>query len=171
MSNLSRRTLVTGAASVAAAPTMSAVPTVAVDDTLARIQEHRTVTSKIGQLLHHQAVLEEAIPYERRESGSIADRGTDVGANDDPRWTEYLSEYRTHEDRVDEIAWSFVDRPPSSVAAIQALLSYAGEHEAAGYLWPDARHHFEDRRYAGYTPEDWRSSLMEAISHTLAHAA
>jgi hypothetical protein len=98
----------------------------------------------------------------------IHDRGTDIGKDDDPRWTAAQEEYWAAENAVDDIAWSFCDRPPTSVEGARAILAYAVEHEKGGCQWPDARHYFTAAgTYEGFVEEDWRSSLMEALAGAL----
>jgi hypothetical protein len=173
--NLSRRAILAGAASlpalagpvvIATAPA-SATPTA--DDTIARIARHRDCAAESEAICHRGSELSEAIPLERRKHYGIWHRGTDVGKDDDSRWTTFEGEYWAASDEMDAIAWSFVERPPSSVAGVAALLAYAAEHEEQGYEWPDRRHNFsESGRYVGSTEEDWRSSMMAAVASALA---
>ena len=102
---------------------------------------------------------------------SIQHRGTEVGRDDDPRWTAIKAEYWAASDRKAEIAWSFVDQPPSTTKGVAAIFAYADEYEEAGYEWPDRRHHFTaSGAYAGDTEEDWRQSLSRAIIPVLCAA-
>jgi hypothetical protein len=174
--SLSRRSLVASAAALPliTAPITSAVSAavISAEETFARIERHRATTLKIKEVCDRMGQLEAAIPKDRQLNYHIYDRGTDVGANDDPRWTAIQGEYWAAADEWDEIAWLFVDRPPTSGAGVAALLAYAAEHEAAGYEWPDCRHHIsENGQYLGFTEEDWRSSLMAAIIPALAKLA
>jgi predicted NAD-dependent protein-ADP-ribosyltransferase YbiA (DUF1768 family) len=74
-------------------------------------------------------------------------------------------------DRLDEIAWSFVDRPPNSVAGVAALLAYAAESEADGNEWPDSRHYFSATgQYLGCESENWSSSILAAVAPVLKKA-
>jgi hypothetical protein len=166
--NLSRRTLVTSAAALPAL----ALPAAASDDTLARIAEHRSCVLRIDEILKVTAELEESLPEDRQRAYHISDRGTDIGVNDDPRWTANQAEYWTAEDRLDEIAWSFVDRPPTTIAGASALLAYANEHEEKGYQWPGRRHSFSpDGRHLGYVEEDWRLSMNNSLIALLVQKA
>ena len=97
------------------------------------------------------------IPEHRRQFLSIDDRGSDIGKNDDPRWTELQAVYDTVGDRREEIAWSFVDRPPTTVAGFVALFKYAAEHARVND-WPDGRFYFSYGRFAGRVPEIWEHS-------------
>jgi hypothetical protein len=144
----------------AALPTAS---TMAVDDTLDRIADHRRGCGFIAEICSRMGRLEGEIPEDRRKSWMIYDRGTDVGKNDDMRWLVVQAEYWAMTDHVDEIAWSFIDRPPTTVAGIIALLRYATEHEEKGWEWPNRRHAFEHGVWTGYTEEDWKVSLLPAI--------
>ena len=158
----------TAAVSVASLPVL-AVPapvgaTAASDDTLARIAAHRDATRAVEEILPRFYEAERSIPSARRKARSIFDRGTDVGRDDDPRWTAVNAQYWDAEDLESHIAWSFVDRPPTTIEGVAALLAYADEYEEAGYEWPDRRHHFTPGgAHTGYTEEDWRQSLNRAI--------
>jgi hypothetical protein len=172
--NLSRRAILAGAAAVPALalPIVVAAIPAAADDTFARIVRHRAIAIQLEAICHRMGKLEEEIPNERCKHYGIWDRGTDVGKEDDPRWTALQAEYWVADDEKDAIAWSFVDRPPSSVAAAAALLAYADEHEKQGWEWPDSRHNFsETGRHLGCTEEDWRSSVSTALATVLATMA
>jgi hypothetical protein len=131
-----------------------------------------SLQAAVCKILKRQTALEEELPDDRCLAHSIDDRGTDIGANDDPRWTANQAEYWSAEDRLDEIAWSFVERPPTTTAGASALLAYANEYEESGYEWPDSRHFFEtDGAYLGNTEEDWRFSMNKALASILARAA
>ena len=176
--NLSRRAILAGAASVpalalpAVVTAAPATDTPTVDDTFARVVRHRAIVIQLDVICDRMGKLEENIPDDCRIHYGIWDRGTDVGKDDDPRWTAIQAEYWVASDEKDAIAWSFVDRPPSSVAAAAALLAYADEHEKQGYQWPDSRHNFsETGRYLGCTEEDWRSSVSTALATALATMA
>ena len=114
--NLSRRAILAGAASVPAlaSPIVVAAMPAAADDTFARIVRHRAIAIQLEAICRRQSELSEAIPDERRKHYSIWHRGTDVGKDDDSRWTALQEEYWAADDEMDAIAWSFVDRPPSS---------------------------------------------------------
>jgi hypothetical protein len=111
-------------------------------------------------------VLEKEIPEHRRQFLSIDDRGSDIGKNDDPRWTEMQAVYDTVGDRREEIAWSFVDRPPTTVAGFVALFKYAAEHARVND-WPDGRFRFSYGRFAGRVPEIWEHSLLKTAGDAL----
>ena len=166
----------TAAVSVASLPVL-AVPapvgaTAASDDTLARIAAHRDATRAVEEVLPHLYEAERSIPSARRKAGSIFHRGTDVGRDDDPRWTAVNAQYWDASDHEAAVAWSFVDRPPHTIEGVAALLLYADEYEEAGYEWPDRRHHFTPGgAHVGYTEEDWRQSLNRAIIPVLRSAS
>jgi hypothetical protein len=112
--------------------------------------------------------LESELPEERRKAYMIFERGTEIGKDDDPRWTANQTEYWAAVDAIDEIAWSFVDRPPTSAAGLAAILTYADEHEAAGREWPNRRHYFTaGGTYDQLVEEDWRQSLKGAVISVL----
>lgn len=135
------------------------------DDTLARIGEHRRLMRAICGICERQNELEEMLPEERRKFCMINHRGTDIGKDDDPRWTANQQEYWAVADAIDEIAWSFCDRPATSIEGVRAILAYAVEYEESGYEWPDSRHHYSvDGTYAGHAEEDWRKSLLRALA-------
>jgi hypothetical protein len=164
MSKLSRRSLVTAAAALPALAVPAVVATAGLDDTLERIAEHRRVVRAIDGICDRMDALEEVLPEDRRNAYSILDRGTDVERDDDPRWTAVQAEFWTAEDRKDEIAWSFVDQPPTTTEGVAAILAYGEEYEEAGHQWPMYRFHFTVAgAYAGKKGEDWRKSLNRAI--------
>jgi hypothetical protein len=173
MSKLSRRSLVATAAALPALAVPAAIATAAsCDDTLERIAEHRRIYRVIDEILDRREALEEVLPKDRRKAfSSIEDRGTDVGRHDDPRWTTVQAELWTARDRKDEIAWSFVDRPPTTIEGVAAILAYGEEYEEAGDEWPMYRFRFTAAgAYAGKTEEDWRRSLNRAIVPALRSA-
>ncbi len=169
MSNLSRRSLVTSAATLPAlAVPAVAVAAVVADDAFARIAEHRQLTAALEDVCHRISNLESKLSKDRCTPRMISDRGTDVGKDDDPRWTAIQAEYWAASDAADKIAWSLVDRPPTSGAGLAALFAYADEHEDAGYEWPDSRHHLTaSGTYDYMVEEDWRQSLMTAAASVL----
>jgi hypothetical protein len=159
--NLNRRAVVGG---VATLPALAAPAAASFDNTLSRIADHCSCVLKLGEILNEGAELEESLPEDRRRAYSIHNRGTDIGVNDDPRWTANQAAYWTAQDRLDELAWSFVDRPPTTIAGASALLAYANEREEEGYEWPDCRHSFSpDGRYLGAVLEDWRLSMNNSL--------
>jgi len=166
--SLSRRAALTGAAAASAlmSGASGAGPAVAVtaDDTLERIADHRRLQAEIEKIVKRMGDLEKGIPFDRRSFHAIFDRGTDAGKDDDPRWQAIQSEYWAAEDRIDELSWSLVDRPPTTIAGRKALLKYAAEYQDAGYDWPDCRHHLENGVYIGHTVEDWRDCLMRLVA-------
>ena len=163
-----RRAILAGAATLPAL----AVNAQPADDTLTRIEQHRATQELVGKILQQHSVLEQELPRNRCQAYNIADRGTDIGAEDDPRWTAFQAEYWSAEDRLAAIAWSFVDRPPITIAGASALLAYANEYEARGYDWPDRRHFFEpDGSYSDNIAEDWRLSMNKALASVLAGIA
>jgi hypothetical protein len=99
MTSISRSSMITTAAALPAL----AVPALAVpgaiatatpdDDTIARIAEHRRVVLLIDEILDREGDLEEELPDDRKKAGQIVDRGTDVGRDDDPRWTAIQAEH------------------------------------------------------------------------------
>jgi hypothetical protein len=134
------------------------------DDTLARIADHRRLQAAIDKIIKRRSDLEEELPSDRCKSHAIFDRGTDAAKDDDPRWQAIQDEYWAAEDRIDEIAWSLIDRPPTTIVGRKALLKYAAEYQDAGYDWPDCRHHLENGVYIGHSVEDWRDGLMRVIA-------
>jgi hypothetical protein len=167
--HLSRRALVAGAASVpvlALPAVAAAIP--AADDTFARIVRHRVITIQLEAICDRKGKLSQVIPADRCKRSGIWDRGTDVGKDDDPRWTAIEAEYWHVSDEQTSIAWSFVDRPPSSVEGAAALIAYADEHEAQGFEWPNCRHHYsETGRHLGDTEQDCRSSMTAVAAFAL----
>lgn len=172
---VSRRTIMNMLVSTGASTVCATIPTPTLartsDDTLERIADHRRIQLSVNAILNQTLEIQRELPEDCRKSFFISDRGTDVGQNDDPRWTANQSEYWTAEDNLDAIAWSFIDRPPTSVMGLLALLSYAMEYTKDGYEWPDCRHHFENGTYRGYIEERWEESLIGAAAIGLAQVS
>jgi hypothetical protein len=74
------------------------------DPIFAAIAAHREAWAKFVNEVHRLSKKEDILPTERREHYHITHRGTDVGKDDDPRWTAAQTEYWKASDRVDEIA-------------------------------------------------------------------
>jgi hypothetical protein len=162
---------IVSAASLATATAVAAFPTgtdstaTQFDDTFARISEHRRLTLMVEEICRRMNGLEEAIPDERRRNYHIRHRGTDIGKDDDPRWTSIQQEYWTASDALRGVAWSFCDQPATSIEGMCAILAYAVEHEELGWEWPDSRHEFSSAGiWVGSIDEDWRLSLMKSLS-------
>lgn len=174
MSNISRRTIVSGTAALPALtlPPLAAALAKPADDIFERIAEHRRTVARLEDVVLRQVALEEEIPRERRQNFSIFDRGKSrVGQNDDPRWKAYQAEYWAVSDHKSELAWSFIERPPQTVPGAIALLEYAVEYTEAGNEWPDRRHYFEGGRHVGHDEDvEWEISLMGAVASGLRQA-
>jgi hypothetical protein len=121
--SLSRRAIMAGAASVPVLALPAAVAAMpAADDTLARIERHRICCVKADEIINREDELESVIPDDRRKRRPISNKYS-VCETDDPRWTAIQNEYWANEDEVDAIAWSFVERPPVSVAGSPSVSS------------------------------------------------
>jgi hypothetical protein len=152
--------------SLACAPQRAAI--VAEDDPFACIAEHRRLAALVDDISSRTSELESELPEERRKAYMIFERGTEIGKDDDSRWTANQTEYWAAVDAIDEIAWSFVDRPPTSAAGLAAMLTYADEHEAAGRELPNRRHYFTAAgTYDQIVEEDWRQRLKAAVISVL----
>lgn len=67
-------------------------------------------------------------------------------------------------DALDALTWSFIDRPPSTVAGAAAVLAYAVEYVAVtGLEWPDNRSYFDDGEDV-----EWSRGLLQALGSALA---
>jgi hypothetical protein len=62
----------------------------------------------------------------------------------------------------DDLTWSLIDQPPSTVAGVAALLLYCEEHLAAGHGWPDNRDYYDDG-----ADIDWPHGLIKAMGARL----
>jgi hypothetical protein len=74
----------------------------------------------------------------------------DVDEDDDPKWTAIQKKWSILSDPMDEIAWSFCERPPTTINGVRALLAYAIEVE-------------DIRTNCGW-PDYWRADLVEALT-------
>ena len=75
-------------------------------------------------------------------------------------------ELKTADKACDDLSWGFLDKPPTTVAGVAALLTYAEEHLAAGYRWPDNRAYYDDGEDV-----DWQRGLMKTMGLTLQRLA
>lgn len=67
---------------------------------------------------------------------------------------------------LDVLIWSFIDQPPTTVAGVAALLTYAEEYLADGRQWPDNRSYFD-----GGDDVPWEQALLRTAGSALQRLA
>ena len=124
-------------ATIPPAPAVAAPPRAAAksEAIFSLIKDHRAAIASKDVALRYYLGLEEAIPKEQRRGSMFRWEATEV-ATDDPRWTAACHACKDASLRADQIAIDMLDSPISSAEGLAALISYAGEHIAAGHLWP-----------------------------------
>jgi hypothetical protein len=175
-----RRRFLSNAAGVAAGGTVLALATippapaaVALTGAAAKpeaifglIEDHRTAIVSEDVAWRYYSRLEEAIPAEQRRGSTIFRWEVTEVATDDPRWTAACHACGDAALKADQIAIDMLDAPISSAEGLGALMSYAGEHIAAGHLWP---RDLEGDRIAGREGClcDWETALLVKAASTM----
>jgi hypothetical protein len=108
------------------------------DSIFVRIEWHRALWDLFCEIVKEETRLSELIPEHRRRQNNVAVRYKPF-KHDDPRWTNLQGRYWTVIEAVDQVAFSFIERPPKLPAEAAVLLAYIREFEAAGCEWPDLR--------------------------------
>jgi hypothetical protein len=174
--NLSRRSLFAAAAVIPAAA-LSTIPALAspdaADPIFAAIRRHRAAHEKSLLAIRQQCDLEEIVPHDLRKAYHVEHRGTDVGRDDDPRWTAGQDHYWVCSDEADEAAMALLSIVPDTMAGTAALLSYAAEYSCPDKEWafPDdlVGDEFEDGKQppklGGY--RDWRFFVLRNAAQAL----
>ena len=132
----SRRDLLAGAVTLvpAAGLAMPALSAQAPDPIFATIEAHKAAGARFEAACGVECRLEEELPEEARRS-SITIWEQNIVETDDPRWIEALKVNHETGNAVDELAWAFVECPPTTAAGVAALLAYV---ESADEGWfPD----------------------------------
>jgi hypothetical protein len=160
-----RRNFLTQAAAVAAGsaaltlavvvPTLSAAsPAGALrpDAMLQLIADHKAAILEEATAMRAYGALEETLPEDLRRTDMQGGIVTEVDG-DDPRWIEATHRYANAFAECDDIATQMLDAPITSLATLAAIVSYAGEHLEAGYLWPDSL--YDETEGASRSWERW----------------
>jgi hypothetical protein len=100
------------------------------------IEDHRAAVASEDMAWTYYSELEVAIPEEQRRGDTMFRLEVTEVATDDPRWTAACYACGDASLNTDQIALDMLDAPISSAEGLTALLAYAGEHIAAGHLWP-----------------------------------
>jgi hypothetical protein len=139
-------------------------PIPASDPIHAAIAAHQAAYAALDRACCRLSDLEPQIPAARRKEYRVDHRGTDVGANDDPRWTAAMAAYWTADAAETDAAWALAHAKPATLAGAAALLRYAHEFEAGGCEWPD-----ESQEEGGR--QDWNCAFHRTIAVALAALA
>jgi hypothetical protein len=135
---ITRRFLVAAAAAVSSAA-VSALPAQAQadpDPIFAAIAAHQAAYRALDQVCRRLSDLEQQIPEAARQEYRVDHIGTDVGANDDPRWKAAMVAYWAADTVETQAAWALARAKPATLKGAAALLRYAHEFEAGGCEWP-----------------------------------
>ena len=145
----SRRDLLAGAVTLVPAAGLAAMPALAAqepDPIFAAIEAHKAAAARFEAAIDREIQLERELPQDAQRSRQWDDNLTLV-ATDDPRWIEAVKAYSETCNAVDELAWAFVENPPTTAAGAAALLAYV---ESADEGWfPDGCEHAIVRVLAG----------------------
>jgi hypothetical protein len=133
---ISRRAAIVATLAGVGAPAITVPALAASDPVFAAIAAHKVAYNRLDQACRLMSDLEGDIPEERRKEWFAEDRRTDVGANDDPRWTVANAAYWAASDAEEKAAWALAHAQPAGLAGAAALLRYAHEYEADGRDWP-----------------------------------
>jgi hypothetical protein len=158
--SITRRHFVAASAAFPVAIVAPAAP----DPVWAAIAAHQAAYATLDRVCHRLSDLEPQIPEDRRKEYRVDHRGTDVGANDDLRWTAAMAAYWAADAAETEAAWALAHAQPATLAGAAALLRYAHEFEAGGCEWPNEPQE-EDGR------EDWNCAFHRTIAVALAALA
>jgi hypothetical protein len=145
----SRRDLLAGAAAIVPAAGLAAIPLRAAqepDPIFAAIEAHKAAGAAFEAAVEREMDLEEALPKEARQS-SITVWEYVIVETDDPRWIEAVKANDETCDAVDELAWAFIEHPPTTAAGAAALTAYIGD--ASEGWFPDGFQPVINRVLAG----------------------
>jgi hypothetical protein len=161
---ITRRALVAGAAAGVSSVATATLPVQALasiaDPILDLIAAHKAAYVTLDRACRLVSDLEQKIPEERRKEWFAEDRGTAVGANDDPRWTAAMAAYWAASNAEEQSAWALAHARPTRVASVAALLRYAYEYPAQGCEWPSLPEEEGGR-------EDWNDTLHRSLAAAL----
>ena len=137
------------------------------------IERHKVATDELEAACTHLSEMEAAIPDERSEGGSFCYE-VEIVETDDPRWTAANIRYTDCANEQDAIAVEMLKAKPTTLAGLQAMLTYAYQHVAEGNLWPESEY-IEDRIgiYEDEGPRkrcfsrDWNFYLLRNLAETV----
>jgi len=137
---ITRRSLVAGAAAGVSSVAATALPVQALasiaDPIFDLIAAHKAAYATLDRACRLVSDLEGKIPEGQRKEWFVQDRGTDVGANDDPRWTAAMTAYWAASDAEERSAWVLAHAHPTRIASAVALLRYSYQYAGQGCEWP-----------------------------------
>ena len=160
--------LVSVASVAAASPVIAAsIVSAEVDPISAAIEAHREAWKAFDVAVHKEDALSIEIPEDRRRHYHINHRGTDIGANDDPRWTAFQDEYWGTADRARAAALALLEIQPTTLAGAIALLDYSVEFEVEFEVWPDGLAGWADEGESEKDRQPWHVWLQNNVSLAL----
>jgi hypothetical protein len=132
------------------------------DPAFAAIAAHRAAYARLDGQCRALSALEEQIPEARRQACFDDEIGTDVGADDDPRWTAALAAWHAADDAETDAAWALAHLSPSTLAGATALVRHAHDHADGGNEWPSLPEADENG------DEDWYVTFHLTLAAALA---
>jgi hypothetical protein len=142
------------------------------DPILQLIEDHKGSIAAVDGITKVVSGLEESLPDDAQKSNFDGGELTIV-PSDDPRWIDVTRRYHEEFERSDQIALQMLSVKPTTLAGAAALLNYAADHVAAGYLWPDDLSEVDDENSEENSPawgrrRDWFYFLSRNLAAAIA---
>lgn len=125
----SRGDLLAGAISLAPVAGLAGLPVLAADEAdpiFAAIEAHKAAAAAYEAAVDEEQRLEVELPDDAQKS-SITSWEHVIVETDDPRWIAAIEARERTCDAVDELAWAFIEHPPTTAAGAAALMAYIGD--------------------------------------------
>jgi hypothetical protein len=136
------------------------------------IEQHKVATDALEAACTHLSEMEQAISKRLRQGRSICFEVKTV-ETDDPRWTAANIRWTDCSARQDDIAIEMLNVKPTTLAGLQAMLTYAVQHVAEGHIWPDGEQIKDDddrdqgEAVLGLHNRDWNFYLMRNLGEAI----
>jgi hypothetical protein len=143
--NLSRRSIVAGAAAAAVIPP-SAIAATDPDPIFAAIERCRVAYDAYGQALVDKDEIETQIPAERQKwFWAVWQPNPPPGDNDDPRWIESERAFERISNNSTQTVVDLVRTKPTTPVGMLAMMKYAVACENQGDNWADLFTGFDEK--------------------------
>jgi hypothetical protein len=139
------------------------------DPILQLIDDHKQSIAAIDDLIDVASDLEETLPDDVQKSDFYG-RVLTIVPSDDPRWIDITRRYYEENVKSDQIALQMLSAEPTTLAGAAALLKYAADHVAAGYIWPTDLSEVDDENPEEGSPAFFRLDWFYFLSRNLAAA-
>jgi hypothetical protein len=140
------------------------------DPIMQLIDRHKAATDDLDAACSHLSDMEEAIPDQLRQ-GDACRWEVDVVETDAPRWTAANIRYNDCIIRQDAIAIEMLKVRPTTLTGLRAMLTYAAQHVAEGYIWPNDRdqlkHLDQDEDTMNPGGRDWNFYLIRNLGEAV----